>query len=236
MAKEAIRVLTRVAAMEWGRYGIRVNALCPLADTPGMDFFDGETGAYEKMVIPDVALGRLGDAEADVGRSVVYLCSDDAAYVTGTTLIGRRWLQLLAMRGSEMEPNLDNVRVEVADQVALVTLDRPPVNALDSHTWRQLAIAFDSLGARRDVNAAIFNATGKIFCAGVDLRDSPRRHRPDGRPEDGAPQGDPRISSTLVCYPGRPSGRCTTVPCRSLAPSTARPSAPAPCSSPCATW
>jgi NAD(P)-dependent dehydrogenase (short-subunit alcohol dehydrogenase family) len=87
MAKEAIRVLTRVAAMEWGRYGIRVNAVCPLADTPGMDFFDGETGAYEKMVIPDVALGRLGDAEADVGRSVVYLCSDDAAYVTGTTLM-----------------------------------------------------------------------------------------------------------------------------------------------------
>jgi NAD(P)-dependent dehydrogenase (short-subunit alcohol dehydrogenase family) len=87
MAKEAIRVLTRVAALEWGRYGIRVNAVCPLADTPGMDFFDGETGAYEKMVIPDVALGRLGDAEADVGRSVVYLCSDDAAFVTGTTLM-----------------------------------------------------------------------------------------------------------------------------------------------------
>ena len=37
MAKEAIRVLTRVAAVEWGRYGIRVNAVCPLADTPGMD-------------------------------------------------------------------------------------------------------------------------------------------------------------------------------------------------------
>ncbi len=87
MAKEAIRVLTRVAAVEWGRYGIRVNAVCPLADTPGMDFFDGETGAYEDLVIPDVALGRLGDAETDIGRSVVYLCSDDAAYVTGTTLM-----------------------------------------------------------------------------------------------------------------------------------------------------
>ena len=87
MAKEAIRVLTRVAALEWGRYGIRVNAVCPLAATPGMDFFDGETGAYETMVIPDVALGRLGDPEADIGRSVVYLCSDDAAYVTGTTLM-----------------------------------------------------------------------------------------------------------------------------------------------------
>lgn len=87
MAKEAIRVLTRVAALEWGPHGIRVNAVCPLADTPGMDFFDGETGAYEAMVVPGVALGRLGDPEADVGRSVVYLCSEDAAYVTGTTLM-----------------------------------------------------------------------------------------------------------------------------------------------------
>ncbi len=87
MAKEAIRVLTRAAAVEWGRYGIRVNAVCPLAKTPGMDFFDGETGAYETMVLPEVALGRLGDPEADIGRSVVYLCSDDAAYVTGTTLM-----------------------------------------------------------------------------------------------------------------------------------------------------
>ena len=31
-----------------------------------------------------------------------------------------------------------------------------------------------------------------MFCGGVDLQDSPRRHRPDGRPEDGAPQGDAR--------------------------------------------
>jgi enoyl-CoA hydratase len=91
-----------------------------------------------------------------------------------------------------MEPELTNVRIEVSDHVAVVTLDRPPVNALDSQTWRELAIAFDLLGARRDVRAAIFNATGKVFCAGVDLVDSRRRSRPDGRPEDGAPQGDPR--------------------------------------------
>jgi enoyl-CoA hydratase len=96
--------------------------------------------------------------------------------------------------------DLQNVRVEVADKVAVVTLDRPPVNALDSETWRDLAVAFDSLGARRDVNVAIFNAAGKVFCAGVDLVDSPRRHRPDGRPEDGAPQGDPRdqLDSGLI--------------------------------------
>jgi len=91
-----------------------------------------------------------------------------------------------------MEPEMENVSVEVSDDVAVITLDRPPVNALDSQTWRELAVAFSSLGSRRDVRSAVFTANGNVFCAGVDLRDSPRRHRPDGRPEDGAPQGDPR--------------------------------------------
>ena len=91
-----------------------------------------------------------------------------------------------------MDPEFHNVEVQIADQIAVVTLDRPPVNALDSQTWRELALAFESLGARRDVNVAIFNATGRVFCAGVDLVDSRRRFRPDGRIDDGAPQGDPR--------------------------------------------
>ena len=99
-----------------------------------------------------------------------------------------------------MEPELENIRMEVSDHIAVVTLDRPPVNALDSPTWRELATVFDSLGARRDVRAAIFNSGGRVFCAGVDLNDSPRRHRPDGRSEDGGPQGDPRdqIDSGLI--------------------------------------
>jgi NAD(P)-dependent dehydrogenase (short-subunit alcohol dehydrogenase family) len=88
MAKEAIRVLTRVAALEWGRHGIRVNAVCPLASTPGFAAF-GETlpGAIESAVEPLVPLGRIGDPEVDVGPAVVYLCSDDARYMTGTTLM-----------------------------------------------------------------------------------------------------------------------------------------------------
>jgi NAD(P)-dependent dehydrogenase (short-subunit alcohol dehydrogenase family) len=88
MAKEAIRVLTRVAALEWGRHGIRVNAVCPLALTPGFTAFgDALPGAVEEAVEPLVPLGRIGDAELDVGPGVVYLCSDDARYVTGTTLM-----------------------------------------------------------------------------------------------------------------------------------------------------
>jgi NAD(P)-dependent dehydrogenase (short-subunit alcohol dehydrogenase family) len=88
MTKEAVRVLTRVAAVEWGRFGIRVNAICPLAETPGMDEFDSAApGAMSEMVLPLIPLGRLGDAEADIGRAVVYLASKDASYVSGTTLM-----------------------------------------------------------------------------------------------------------------------------------------------------
>ena len=87
---------------------------------------------------------------------------------------------------------LENVRVEVEDHVAVVTLARPPVNSLDGQTWRELTTAFSSFGERRDVRVAILRAEGKVFCAGVDLQDSPRRYRPDGRQQDEGPQGDPR--------------------------------------------
>jgi len=88
MTKEAVRVLTRTAAVEWGRHGIRVNAICPLADSPGFsEFNDAAPGALEASVLPMIPLGRLGDAEADVGRAVVYLAGKDGSYVTGTTLM-----------------------------------------------------------------------------------------------------------------------------------------------------
>jgi NAD(P)-dependent dehydrogenase (short-subunit alcohol dehydrogenase family) len=87
MAKESIRVLTRVAALEWGKLGIRVNAICPLAESPGWEFFKGETPGSEAQVLATIPLGRMGDAEADIGRAAVYLASDDAAYITGTTLM-----------------------------------------------------------------------------------------------------------------------------------------------------
>ncbi len=88
MTKEAVRVLSRVAAVEWGRFGIRVNAICPLAMTPGFaEFGDAEPGAVEERVLPRIPLGRLGDPEADIGRAVVYLAGEDGRYVTGTTLM-----------------------------------------------------------------------------------------------------------------------------------------------------
>lgn len=86
MAKEAVRTLSRVGAVEWGRYGIRVNSICPLADSPGARGFDDSTGAYD-AVTTQIPLGHWGDAEADIGRGVVYLGGPDGAYITGTTLM-----------------------------------------------------------------------------------------------------------------------------------------------------
>ncbi len=86
MAKEAERTLSRVGAIEWGHFGIRVNSICPLADSPGAVGFDGSTGAYDE-VTARIPLGHWGDAELDIGRGVVYLAGPDGRYITGTTLM-----------------------------------------------------------------------------------------------------------------------------------------------------
>ena len=88
MAKEAMRALTRVAAVEWGRHGVRALVLCPFTETDGMGTFEAEMGlARSTDLLPDVPLGRIGDAETDVGRVVAFLASDDGNYLTGSTLM-----------------------------------------------------------------------------------------------------------------------------------------------------
>jgi enoyl-CoA hydratase len=96
---------------------------------------------------------------------------------------------------------MDHVHVKLQDRIATVTLDRPPVNALTHQTFLEIKEAFDGLSGSRDVNVALLVAAGdRAFCAGVDLHDSPRRHRPDGRIEDGAPKIDPRHQSFWAIY------------------------------------
>lgn len=87
MAKEAIRGLTRVAAKEWGRYNIRVNCICPTAMSPAAEAWAERNPERFKGVLASIPLGRMGDAEADIGRAVAMLCSDDMNYLTGATLM-----------------------------------------------------------------------------------------------------------------------------------------------------
>ncbi|MCX5998417.1 MAG: SDR family NAD(P)-dependent oxidoreductase [Chloroflexi bacterium] len=82
-AKEGIRALTKVAAHEWGKYRINVNAICPLADSPGWE--KAPPGSL-KMTLRSVPLGRMGDPEKDIGRAVVFLASADSDYITGHTM------------------------------------------------------------------------------------------------------------------------------------------------------
>jgi 2-hydroxycyclohexanecarboxyl-CoA dehydrogenase len=87
MAKEAIRGLSRVAAREWGRYGVRVNVIVPNALSPAAEQFAQDDPERFRKLTKTMPLGRLGDPEADIGRAVVALVSDDLRYLTGDTLM-----------------------------------------------------------------------------------------------------------------------------------------------------
>lgn len=66
---------------------------------------------------------------------------------------------------------MSSFSVEIADAIATVTFDRPPVNAIDGPSMRELEEIFSSLTDNRDVRVAIFTATGdRAFMAGVDLK------------------------------------------------------------------
>ncbi|WP_372349713.1 SDR family NAD(P)-dependent oxidoreductase [Streptomyces sp. KL116D] len=86
MAKEAIRGLTRVASQEWGPFGIRVNTICPSADSPAAEEFLHSLEDPEQF-LGQFPLGRIGRTEEDIGRSVAALVSDDLSYLTGATLM-----------------------------------------------------------------------------------------------------------------------------------------------------
>ncbi|MFJ1968157.1 SDR family NAD(P)-dependent oxidoreductase [Streptomyces sp. NPDC087903] len=87
MAKEAVRGLTRVAAREWGAYGIRVNVVCPAALSPAAEEYLAANPEKAERVLAGIPLGRMGDPETDIGRAVAALVSDDMAYLTGATLM-----------------------------------------------------------------------------------------------------------------------------------------------------
>lgn len=85
-AKEGIRGLSRVAAAEWGPYGINVNVVCPLAMTEGLEKWKEEYPELFEKTIQGIPLGRFADPEKDIGRICVFLASEEASYVTGETI------------------------------------------------------------------------------------------------------------------------------------------------------
>ncbi|MEG1459484.1 MAG: SDR family oxidoreductase [Acetivibrio sp.] len=85
-AKEGIRGLTRVAATEWGAYGINVNVVCPLVLTDALIHWKEENPEIFARTLEAIPLGKYGDAENDIGKICVFLCSFDASYMSGETI------------------------------------------------------------------------------------------------------------------------------------------------------
>ncbi len=92
-AKAGVDALTRNLAVEWGRHGIRVNAIAPgpIGDTEGMKRLVPEP--IKEKLRQRIPLGRFGEI-ADIEKAAVFLCSDAANYINGTILVvdGGHWL------------------------------------------------------------------------------------------------------------------------------------------------
>ena len=72
----------------------------------------------------------------------------------------------------------DVVTLEVKDHVAVVTLNRPPVNAVNAELRDRLTGIFDAATDRDDIRCLVLTAQGRIFCAGADLKDRPDVSQP----------------------------------------------------------
>lgn len=68
---------------------------------------------------------------------------------------------------------MDTIEIERRDGVAIVRLDRPPVNAVNKQMMSELTEAFDAIGQDRSIGAAVLSANGeRAFCGGIDLKET----------------------------------------------------------------
>ncbi|TAJ52985.1 MAG: SDR family oxidoreductase [Nevskiaceae bacterium] len=84
--KEAIRQLTRAAACEWAKEGIRTNCILPLADSPAMAGWSAARPEEAAAFVATVPQQRVGACEADIGRFVANLCTEDCRYINGQSI------------------------------------------------------------------------------------------------------------------------------------------------------
>jgi 3-oxoacyl-[acyl-carrier protein] reductase len=92
-AKFGLIGMTQTLAAEWARYGIRVNAVAPAFIRTPMDEVDSASGDYSADdVHRRTPMGRMGQP-LEVANAVLFLASDEASYITGSTIpVDGGWL------------------------------------------------------------------------------------------------------------------------------------------------
>jgi NAD(P)-dependent dehydrogenase (short-subunit alcohol dehydrogenase family) len=86
-AKAGVIALTRVGAIEYGRYNIRVNCICPgVINTPMVERISKEAHSAVENNNRMSVLGRVGSPE-EIARTALFLASDDAGFATGAPFI-----------------------------------------------------------------------------------------------------------------------------------------------------
>lgn len=87
VSKHGIVGLTKTAALEYAKQGIRINAVCPgVIKTAMIDRITGEDKTVEKKYEDMEPVGRMGQPE-EVAEAIIWLCSDAASFVTGDTMV-----------------------------------------------------------------------------------------------------------------------------------------------------
>lgn len=90
--KAAIEQLTRAGANEWGKDGIRVNAIMPHAKSPALAGWMKANPVEADHFQASIPLGYVGECEDDIGAFVAMMCSDGGRYLTG---------QIIALDGGQ---------------------------------------------------------------------------------------------------------------------------------------
>jgi NAD(P)-dependent dehydrogenase (short-subunit alcohol dehydrogenase family) len=86
-SKHGVIGLTKAAALEYGGEDVRVNAICPgVIQTPMVDRAAEADPEMIESVSAATPMGRIGEPE-EIGDAAVWLCSDDAAFVTGEAMV-----------------------------------------------------------------------------------------------------------------------------------------------------
>lgn len=86
-AKEAIRGMTRVIANEFGKDGININIISPIAYSEGVDAWRKENPKYYDKVVQGIPLQKFGDVNNDIAPVAVFLASEESKYITGQTFM-----------------------------------------------------------------------------------------------------------------------------------------------------